>query len=1274
MRALALIVCLALTAAVVDGIQPRRHVKATTLNLGQEFALSSEEEAILGSSSPDDCDSVSEEGGYNSGVDSDVLNKGPLESKNADDVGNSSDADPVEVSSESTCTGGGNSNSDDKGGDPGAGNTPDSRHPSTDDVADSAGNSHVLDNNNDNKKGTEPIDINASDDEKLRALWRRAMEPPPSASGLQDTIKGCVAQGVKGSAKDTSRKAMYYHLLTQLSNPLNVHTKRVMWLDPEFALNLKGMAVMAVQPDKCVVSVNSNSNSGDKESSEENEESKRGGDTHTVTYKPSSSSSSSSLVLQTGPKAIRLSAPTGTHYIQVALARSLAHSVNASVITLDSSTLESMRAKATALGVSTANVNAKKSPLSARNVFAQLFAAAREGGDGNGCSPVVVLLQGRPKWLFESGSRGEEVLQLMMEEMKTRDSRVFFVMTQPNNSIKEAKRNTETAAANAAAARGAAGTESNDGHQQNQGGSSQWAESAFGASPPSSSSSTGPSRLGQMTHVVARIIFRNGTAHLGISSGRPLSHPLPPSDDGRPENANPFFRMPPPEMMKKIMVDNQRWHQGPNSVNFRDEARFREIFPIAVGPVTLPQVPIFSPPPGSSEEEIFEAMRSPENTAIMNGFLDSLMSVIFKNIPLAPEAMPSPDDEPRPIPAGIEIISHQGPSMHEKHLEIKFHMLAPSGLLRSQPPPPSPAAAAAMEEMSNYLPPDPLSAPPAGMNMGEDAEVNAKDPFRVPLRWGMRNSANSPASGGGGGGTRGGSRRMGENSSDSSSKVFGPVARRVLGMFEEVVVPAPKDQALKIAWEQIVSDEVQGRVSKYNTRQLRKQLLKAGLTVESTTLERLQNKLGVNLLMGEDITKALNYAVKLQAGGADCVGLGLRVNGELIAESSAQSPSVLQYWALDVAISSALKLKVSRFGRPMSSQSTKDELANKNLDKYEKALVGNIIGAQELGVTYDMIGGLDGAKESLRQCITYPLKYPWLYSEGIAQEAVKGVLLFGPPGTGKTMLAKAVATEGGATFLTVDAGTIENKWLGESEKNAKAVFTLARQVAPCVVYLDEVDSILSSREQGDDSSHGTLTSVKTTLMQEWDGLRTTKDRVVVIASTNRPFDLDEAVLRRLPRRILVDLPDLKTRTEIMQVTLVNNRLHPDVNLTTIAKQLEGYSGSDIKEVCREAVVRVSHERAMKIEKGEGEGEGEGGEGPSSSSSSPDSAIEQDHGAPLRAVTTGDFKVAMKKLKASVNDNGSEMKKVMEWNSKYGEISSSAAKSRKSNQLHMQMYV
>jgi ATPase family AAA domain-containing protein 1 len=169
------------------------------------------------------------------------------------------------------------------------------------------------------------------------------------------------------------------------------------------------------------------------------------------------------------------------------------------------------------------------------------------------------------------------------------------------------------------------------------------------------------------------------------------------------------------------------------------------------------------------------------------------------------------------------------------------------------------------------------------------------------------------------------------------------------------------------------------------------------------------------------------------------------------------------------------------------------------------------------------------------------------------------------------------------------------------------------------------------------------------MMSEWDGLNSGtngageagSDRVVVIGSTNRPFDLDEAVLRRFPRRILVDLPDLETRTEILEVTLAENRLDPSVNLTQIAERLEGYTGSDIKEVCREAVVQISHEQARRLDQG--------------FSDTARSDVTQGSLQRLRPVTVDDFEKALGKLKKSVSEKGRELARVWEWNDEYGEI-------------------
>ena len=221
------------------------------------------------------------------------------------------------------------------------------------------------------------------------------------------------------------------------------------------------------------------------------------------------------------------------------------------------------------------------------------------------------------------------------------------------------------------------------------------------------------------------------------------------------------------------------------------------------------------------------------------------------------------------------------------------------------------------------------------------------------------------------------------------------------------------------------------------------------------------------------------------------------------------------------------------------------------------------------------IGGLEDAKRQLREAVEWPLKYGKVFRKMNAAPP-KGILMYGPPGTGKTMLAKAVATESEANFISIKGPEFLSKWVGESEKAVRETFRKARQASPCVIFMDEIDSIATSRGSGDDS-HVTE-RVISQLLTELDGLEGLQD-VVVIAATNRPDMIDPALLRpgRFDRMVEIGLPDLESRKSILAIQTANTPLADDVDLTAVADKTEGYTGADLSAVVNEAIMDAVRE-------------------------------------------------------------------------------------------------
>ena len=233
-------------------------------------------------------------------------------------------------------------------------------------------------------------------------------------------------------------------------------------------------------------------------------------------------------------------------------------------------------------------------------------------------------------------------------------------------------------------------------------------------------------------------------------------------------------------------------------------------------------------------------------------------------------------------------------------------------------------------------------------------------------------------------------------------------------------------------------------------------------------------------------------------------------------------------------------------------------------------------------VFWEDIGGLEDIKQELKEGVDWPLKYGKLFKKaGI--RPLNGILLFGPPGCGKTLLAKAVATESQSNFITIKGPEIFSKWVGESERSVREIFRKARQAAPSIIYFDEIDAICSSR--GSIQGSHIYDSIVNQILVEMDGIENRKG-IVIVASTNRPDMVDTALLRpgRFDRLLFVVEPDYEARVKILEVHTKNMPLADDVSLIKIAQITEGYSGADLENLCREAGMQAIREKLEKLEK------------------------------------------------------------------------------------------
>ncbi|XP_021932258.1 fidgetin-like protein 1 isoform X2 [Zootermopsis nevadensis] len=295
----------------------------------------------------------------------------------------------------------------------------------------------------------------------------------------------------------------------------------------------------------------------------------------------------------------------------------------------------------------------------------------------------------------------------------------------------------------------------------------------------------------------------------------------------------------------------------------------------------------------------------------------------------------------------------------------------------------------------------------------------------------------------------------------------------------------------------------------------------------------------------------------------------------------------------------------------------------KNIDPKMVQLIQSEIMDNKTAVTWDDIAGLDFAKSTIQEVVVWPLLRPDIFT-GLRRPP-KGILLFGPPGTGKTLIGKCIASQSHSTFFSISASSLTSKWIGDGEKMVRALFAVARCHQPAVVFIDEIDSLLTQRS---DTEHESSRRIKTEFLVQLDGAATAdEDRILVIGATNRPQELDEAARRRLVKKLYIPLPEFEARHQIVERLMFNeNHCMTEQDVNDISLLTAGYSGADMKNLCQEASL-----------------------GPIRSLGFID--IQNISPDQVRPVTLDDFKSALSRVRASVSPH--DLDSYVAWDKLYG---------------------